>query len=154
MFSCCRANPKSSKKSKKQTDIETIAKEEQNEINQQNTDTSKNCNKNLVIPTITIENGKYIADNINDNKLYGNTDEECIKNDNNTFSENGNTTTEIIEKIHQENDTINVQPTTLETETTMVDNSRIEETNGIVILSLLFDLFVQFNTISFRYLKL
>lgn len=133
MFSCCRANPKSSKKSKKQTDIETIANEEQNEINQQNSDTSKNDNKNLIIPTITIENGKYVADSINDNKLYGNTDEECVIKENNTFRANGNTTAETIEKIQQGNDTINVQPTTLETERSIADDSRIEETNGIVI---------------------
>lgn len=48
MFSCCRANPKKSKKSNENKTSETI----------EDVNTATNDNKQLIIPTITIENGK------------------------------------------------------------------------------------------------
>lgn len=136
MFSCCRANPKVSKKSNKQKDNETnIVNEEQNDINQEKSDTTKSDNKTLIIPTITVENGKTVTDTLKDTEQC-NTEEVGIKNENNAFKENENiTTSEIIEQIQLDKDVINEDPKTLETrEITLVDNSRIEETNGIVII--------------------
>ncbi|XP_075153743.1 adenylyl cyclase-associated protein 1 isoform X2 [Haematobia irritans] len=90
MFSCCRANPKKSKKSNEITGDNQTDEDIKN-------NTTSNENKNLIIPTITIENGKTTTDDlkattnsiantdINNDKVNGND----IANDKNTQDDNG-----------------------------------------------------------------
>lgn len=118
MFSCCRANTKNSKKSKKSNE----------DSNGQNTEqeTTKNDNKNRIIPTITIENGKTAADNNLNNELNANNvkDEEL----------NENVITETNEESLAETEIVTVQPTTIEAAPATVEPTRAKEINGIVLL--------------------
>ncbi|KAM7352016.1 adenylyl cyclase-associated protein 1 [Cochliomyia hominivorax] len=138
MFSCCRANPKNSKKSKKVN--EENAKEsqqQQQENNQQKDASNKNDNKKLIIPTITIENGKTTTDNLNneqtttvqEHNVNNKTIDESVKNEKDKLNENIITTivTETIEKSPGETETVKVQTTTTTiTATTTTTNSAIE----------------------------
>lgn len=147
MFSCCRANPKNSKKSKKLN--EDNGKEQ--EISQQNDASTKSDNKKLIIPTITIENGKTSTDNVSNNEQQHtlqngiSTVVECVNKEKDKLSENENenvTTaiaTEAIEKSLKETETVNAQTTTTTTtaieeeeETSVAVITRTAETNGIV----------------------
>ncbi|KNC31171.1 hypothetical protein FF38_14273 [Lucilia cuprina] len=138
MFSCCRANPKSSKKSKKLN--EDNAKEQ--EISQQNDASTKSDNKKLIIPTITIENGKTTTDSVINNEQKqtqqqqqpqenGNaTTVERVNNEIDKLNENITTTTiatEAIEKSLKETENINVQTTTTTTTTTITTKTTSDE---------------------------
>ncbi|XP_037816486.1 adenylyl cyclase-associated protein 1 isoform X2 [Lucilia sericata] len=139
MFSCCRANPKSSKKSKKLN--EDNAKEQ--EISQQNDASTKSDNKKLIIPTITIENGKTTTDSVTNNEQKqqpqenGNTTAvETVNSEKDKLNENENITTttivtEAIEKTLKEAENINAQSTT--TTTTKTANEEVEVANEAVI---------------------
>lgn len=141
MFSCCRANSKNSKKSKKSNEDNAKEHQKQKEISQQNDASSKSENKKLIIPTITIENGKTTTDNVfnyeqdnGNNKL-----EECLNNETDKLSEQITTTTvetETKSKSLEETETNKVQSTTttstIEAETTVADSTGTAEINGII----------------------
>lgn len=140
MFSCCRANPKNSKKSKKlNEDSTTNSKDDQ--ITEPNDISSTNDNnKKLIIPTITIENGKTVTtDNCSNNEFIdGNNVEESVNKIIEKISENENIiTTEINEESLAETETVIVQPVIIEAATTADTlaetdySTRITETNGI-----------------------
>ncbi|XP_037881931.1 adenylyl cyclase-associated protein 1 isoform X2 [Glossina fuscipes] len=139
MFSCCRVNPKSTKVTKKLKKAEDNAKANaENETKQQQQgDLSTNKDKKkLIIPTITIENGKALDNNApamatsNDAEIFANN--ELNGNIKQCIDETEKREEELLAETETETETetVTVQPSTIVAKVEEQPTKTEEKTNA------------------------
>ncbi|KAL9923355.1 adenylyl cyclase-associated protein 1 isoform 2-T5 [Glossina fuscipes fuscipes] len=140
MFSCCRVNPKSTKVTKKLKKTEDNAKanaENETKQQQQQGDLSTNKDKKkLIIPTITIENGKALDNNApamatsNDAEIFANN--ELNGNIKQCIDETEKREEELLAETETETETetVTVQPSTIVAKVEEQPTKTEEKTNA------------------------
>ncbi|KAL9923351.1 adenylyl cyclase-associated protein 1 isoform 1-T4 [Glossina fuscipes fuscipes] len=143
MFSCCRVNPKSTKVTKKLKKTEDNAKanaENETKQQQQQGDLSTNKDKKkLIIPTITIENGKALDNNApamatsNDAEIFANN--ELNGNIKQCIDETEKREEELLAETETETETetVTVQPSTIVAKVEEQPTKTEEKTNANVV---------------------
>uniref|UniRef100_A0A1A9Z5Y6 Uncharacterized protein n=1 Tax=Glossina pallidipes TaxID=7398 RepID=A0A1A9Z5Y6_GLOPL len=146
MFSCCRVNPKSTKVTKKskkaednaKTNAENDTKKQQQQQQQGDLSTTKD-KKKLIIPTITIENGKTLDNNApamttsNDGEIFANN--ELNGNIKQCIDETEKREEELIAETETETETVTVQqpPSTIVAKVEEQPTKTDEKTNANVL---------------------